>query len=95
MEKLTLYDVLDTSYKTPEQQAQQLKKFGYKFDSILSNHNEQIYYNKDKHRLLYNVSGTHNLSDWGTDGLLALGDIKDSTRYEEADNRLKAAKMKI
>ena len=91
---MTLYDVHDTSYKTPEQQAQQLKKFGYKYDSILSNDNEQIYYNPNEHRLLYNVSGTHNLSDWGTDALLALGDLKDIQRYEEADNRLKAAKMK-
>jgi predicted alpha/beta-fold hydrolase len=40
------------------------------------------------------VTGTHNLSDWGTDIYLAAGKLKSTNRYKEADNILKKAKQK-
>jgi hypothetical protein len=43
---------------------------------------------------LYNVSGTHNLKDVGTDVYLALGKLKNTNRYKEADETLKKAKAK-
>ena len=61
---------------------------------MLSNSNQQVYYNPKESKLLFNVSGTHNLADVGTDVYLALGKLKDTNRYKEAKNRLKQAKTK-
>jgi putative lipase involved disintegration of autophagic bodies len=44
--------------------------------------------------MLFNVTGTHNLRDWGTDAYLAAGKLKDTSRYKEADKRFKEAKTK-
>jgi hypothetical protein len=48
---------------------------------MLSNHNQKVYYNPTERKLLYNVSGTHNISDIGTDIYLALGGLKNTNRY--------------
>ena len=63
-------------------------------DKVLSNSNEQVYYNKKKNKLLYTVAGTHNLSDVGTDAYLAVGKLKDTNRYKEAVDVLDKAKAK-
>ena len=56
--------------------------------------NEQVYYKKKKKKLLYSVSGTHNISDVGTDAYLAVGKLKNTNRYKEAVDVLDKAKAK-
>ena len=87
---LSLHEALKNSYsKNPKENMK-----GYALDKGLSNHNQQVYYNKDKNQLLMSVAGTHNLRDWGTDIYLGLGKLKNTNRYKEADKTLKQAKDK-
>jgi hypothetical protein len=51
----------------------------------LSSHNHQVYYNN---------KNKHNLSDAITDGYLAAGKLKDTTRYKESHKILRVAKEK-
>jgi len=88
-----LYDALKSSYGDKKSQ-QQLKNAGYNYDSMLSNHNQQVWYNPNTKKMLFNVAGTHNLKDWGTDLYLAFGKLKDTNRYKEAKNILNEAKKK-
>jgi hypothetical protein len=88
----TLYEALKSSYNPKKKN--NLGKNGYALDSGLSNGNQQVYYNKDKKKLLYTVTGTHNLKDWATDAYLAFGGLKNTNRYKEADKTLKLAKEK-
>lgn len=90
---IKLYDALKSSYGD-QQSKDHLKQAGYNYDSMLSNHNQQVWYNPNEKKLLYNVAGTHNLTDWGTDAYLLAGKLKDTNRYKEADNILHQAKMK-
>lgn len=92
-EQPTLHEVLKLSYANKEKQQKGLTQHGYKYDSRLSNENQQVYYNPDKQKLLFTVSGTHNLKDWGTNAYLAVGRLKDTQRYKEADKTLKEAKQ--
>jgi hypothetical protein len=89
---LPLYDVLKNSYASVKNQKQNMN--GYIRDAELSNDNQQTYYNPSSKKLLVSVSGTHNISDLGTDAYLALGHLKDTNRYKEADNILNRAKSK-
>ena len=86
----TLHEVIKNSYE--KNKKKNIK--GYDLDESLSNHNQQVYYNKNNNKLLYSVTGTHNLSDVGTDIMLGLGRIKNTKRYKEADETLKKAKSK-
>jgi hypothetical protein len=129
--QLSLYDSLRVGYIPSEnQQGQEMSKYGYQIDKGLSNDNQQVYYNPQTNKLLYNVTGSHNLSDWvnsdlklalgikknqgkpiierGIESLLpnswkksfdrgyenTFGGFKDTTRYKQADDTLKAAKSK-
>jgi hypothetical protein len=87
---LLLHDVIKNSYA--KNKAKSMK--GYNLDEKLSNHNQQVYYNPNNKKLLYSVTGTHNLADIGTDLYLAGGHLKDTNRYKEADRTLKQAKQK-
>lgn len=91
---VNLHDVLKAGYKNKQNQQGALLKNGYVLDNDLSSDNHQTYYNKDKNKLLYNVSGTHNLKDVITDGYLALGGIKNTSRYKEDDKILRKSKEK-
>jgi len=91
---LDLHKVLKNSYASQKEQEHAFKNDGYLFDKKLSNHNEQVYYNPSKKKLLMSISGTHNISDVGTDLWLAAGKLKDTNRYKEADSVLKRAKQK-
>ena len=91
---LGLYDAMKNTYATQDKQAEFGKECGYEYDKELSNHNQQVYYNKDKGHLMFSVSGTHNISDLGTDSMLVLGRLKNTDRYKEADMTLKKAKAK-
>ena len=90
---VNLYDSLKSSYGNKKSQ-ENLKRAGYKYDSMLSNHNQQVWYNPNTKKLLYNVAGTHNLSDVGTDVWLAFGGLKNTNRYKEASKILDEAKRK-
>ncbi len=72
---LSLYDSLRVGYIGNEnKQAQEMAKYGYKIDKDLSNENQQVYYNPETKKLLYNVTGSHSLQDWvNSDLKLALG----------------------
>jgi hypothetical protein len=94
MSEVDLYDVLKNSYSDKKKQMDSLKRNGYNYDSMLSNHNQQVYYNPTDRKLIVNVAGTHNLHDVGTDLYLAAGKLKDTNRYKEADKIFKEAKQK-
>ena len=68
-----LYDLLKASYKNSHEQATSLSRFGYNRDEELSNDNQQAYFNPEKKKLIYTVTGTHNAKDWGTNAYLAVG----------------------
>ena len=96
MGKVKLHTAIKASYGD-KKAMNKLNKKGYILDKELSNDNEQVYYKHKKSggkKLLYNVAGTHNLSDVGTDVSLAFGRLKNTKRYKEADNILKKAKSK-
>jgi hypothetical protein len=90
---VNLHDTLKSSYGDKRYQNKILAK-GYIKDNQLSNHNEQVYYRPHDKKLLYNVAGTHNLNDWVTDAALLFGNLKNTSRYKEADKTLKQAKVK-
>lgn len=71
---INLYDALKSSYGD-KRSKEQLRNAGFNYDSMLSNHNQQVWFNPNSKKLLYNVAGTHNLTDWGTDLWLALGGL--------------------
>jgi hypothetical protein len=91
---LPLYDVLNSSYQNNIYQKEALSKHGYVRDDNLSNHNQQVYYHPNDNKLVFSVTGSHNLKDWGTNMYLAAGKLKDTNRYKEADKTFKAAKEK-
>ena len=96
MGKVKLHTALKASYGDKEAR-KKLNKKGYILDKELSNDNEQVWYKHKKHggkKLIYTVAGTHNLSDVGTDVSLAVGQLKSTKRYKEADETLKKAKAK-
>ena len=72
---LSLYDSLRVGYLGNEnKQGQEMAKYGYQIDKGLSNENQQVYYNPETKKLLYNVTGSHTVGDWvNSDLKLALG----------------------
>ena len=93
---LNLHDVLNNSYASRDKQKGAFKNQGYVFDSDLSDINQQVYYNPRDKKLLYSVKGTNPLSlkDLGTDAYLAMGKLKDTNRYKEAEKKLQLAKTR-
>ena len=77
---LSLYDSLRVGYLGNEnKQGKEMDRFGYQIDKKLSNENQQVYYNPESKKLLYNVTGSHNVSDWvNSDLKLALGIRKNA-----------------
>jgi hypothetical protein len=94
MNSLDLYDVINNGYKNRDHQVEAFKNNGYNYDNQLSNHNHQVYHNPTDNKLLFNVAGTHNFNDIGTDLYLASGHLKNTNRYKHADEALKKAKKK-
>jgi hypothetical protein len=93
---LNLHDVLNNSYASRDKQKGAFKNQGYVFDSDLSDINQQVYYNPREKKLLYSVKGTNpfSLKDLGTDAYLAMGKLKDTNRYKEAEKKLQLAKTR-
>lgn len=77
---LTLYDSLRVGYlPNKKEQDKEMGKFGYTMDKKLSNDNQQVYYDPENKKLLYNVTGSHNVTDWiNSDLKLALGINKNA-----------------
>lgn len=63
-------------------------------DEDLSDNNQQVFYNAKKNKVLYNVNGTHSLSDVLTDVQLGLGNLKQTDRYNSAKIVYEKAKSK-
>ena len=91
---LDLHEILKNSYADRNKQQKALKKYGYNYDSMLSNRDNQVYYNPKDNKLLHSISGTHNISDIGTDIYLGLGKLKDTDRYKDSHRILREAKNK-
>jgi hypothetical protein len=72
---VSLYDSLRVGYLSGnKKKGEEISKYGYQIDKKLSNDNQQVYYNPESKKLLYNVTGSHNLTDWvNSDLKLALG----------------------
>ena len=71
---LSLYDSLRVGYLPENQKGKEMAKYGYTIDKKLSNDNQQVYYNPETKKLLYNVTGSQSLTDWvNVDSKLALG----------------------
>ena len=77
----------------------------YQLDEQLSNKNHQVYFNKDKNDLLFNVNGTRpELMDWKNNISLGMGyfgkfipfigGMKESKRYMDSHKALRDAKKK-
>ena len=83
-----LYDVIKQGYqKNP-------KLDGFILDKEFSNRNQQAYVNPTEKKYIYNVSGTKNLNDWGTNMYLAGGKLKMTKRYQDAHEGLRNFKEK-
>ena len=91
---IDLYKPLKAGYSSRKVQKNSLKNDGYVFDGRLSNDNQQVYYRSTDKKLLINITGTHNLSDVGTDVYLGLGKLKDTNRFKEAGSINERAKKK-
>ena len=86
---LSFHSVLKNGYKQTKDNLN-----GYELDKSLSNDNYQTYFNPKDKKLLFNINGTHNAKDWITDGYLAAGHLKDTSRYKESHKALRDAKNK-
>lgn len=72
---VSLYDALRVGYLPSEsEKGREMQKYGFQIDKKLSNENQQVYYNPETKKLLYNVTGSQSLNDWvNVDAKLALG----------------------
>ena len=91
---VNFYDVLKAGYKNKKSQEGSLTKNGYIYDKDLSSDNHQTYYNPSSKKLIYNVTGSHNFSDFITDGYLAFGGLKNTSRFKEDEKILRKSKEK-
>ena len=66
--ELTLHKALKLSYLDNNKKKKKLlKKYGYRLDEDLSNHNQTVGYNAHSKKLLMTTAGTHNYDDFKTD----------------------------
>lgn len=71
---LSLYDSLRVGYLPEDKKGREMSKYGFQIDKGLSNDNQQVYFNPETKKLLYNVTGSQSLQDWvNVDAKLALG----------------------
>jgi hypothetical protein len=88
---MNLHSVLKEGYKSKNKD----NLNGYVLDRKLSDHNNKIYYDPTNKKLLHNVVGSHNLSDWVNNAKLAIGfGFKESKRYKDSHKKLRQAKEK-
>jgi len=93
--QLSLHKALKLSYMDNNKQKKKLlKKYGYRLDEDLTNHNQTVAYNPFDQKLLMSTAGTHNYDDAKTDLQLAFGNLKRTKRYNEAKETLNRANEK-
>ena len=82
---VNLYDAINSSYGN-NKSINKLKSQGYNLDSMLSNHNNQVWVNKNDKKVLFGVKGTNpkSLKDIGTDIYLAFGKLDKTDRYKDS-----------
>jgi hypothetical protein len=91
--KVNLHSVLKAGYGDKRKQEAFAMEHGYIRDPS-SNDNQQIYFHPPSKSLLVNVSGTHNISDIGTDAALVAGKLQDTKRFKQAKQAIASAKEK-
>ncbi|NDD83970.1 hypothetical protein EBZ38_06795 [bacterium] len=84
---VNLRDVLKSGYGD-KRSIEYLSSKHYELNNTLSDSNQQVYINNESKKILFNVSGTHNLNDVYTDLFLAFGRLKNTKRYREARDRI-------
>jgi hypothetical protein len=95
MSKITLYDTLKSTYND-KKAMNKLKSQGYNLDSMLSNRNNQVWYNPNEKKILFGIKGTNALSfdDLKTDFLMGIGKLEKTDRYKDSKKILQQAKNK-
>ena len=88
------YDAMKNSYASQSDQAKFGAEQGYIYDDVLSTDNSQVYYNPESGKMLYSITGTHNVSDIGTDFQLMRGRLNDTKRFKQAEDTFTLAKQK-
>ena len=88
------YDAMKNSYASQSDQAKFGAEQGYIYDDVLSTDNSQVYYNPESGKMLYSITGTHNVSDIGTDFQLMRGRLNDTKRFKQAEDTFSLAKQK-
>lgn len=91
--KVNLHSVLKAGYGDKKKQEAFAMEHGYIRDPN-SNDNQQIYFHPPSKSLLVNVTGTHNISDIGTDIALVAGKLQDTQRFKLAKQAIASAKEK-
>jgi len=93
---MSLYEVLKNSSGLLGDKKKSLNKYGYNYDSSLSSRNIQVYHNPTNNTLLYSEKGTDptKSADLRTDVSLALGNLKGTKRYKDAEKTLQKATEK-
>ena len=94
MSKITLYEVLKNTYKSPAEQENSLTKYGFNYDKELSTADIGIFYNPESEIMLFGGRGSSKLADIKTDVSLTLGNLKGTRRYKNAEKKLKLAREK-
>jgi len=93
---LDLYDIFNTSYNNPLNN-NITNNTNYKIDKNLSNEHQQVYVNNKDKKIIFNVRGTklNDINDLKADAsLLLFNNVKNSNRFQEAQNTYNNAKNK-
>ena len=89
---ISLKTAIKSSYGDKKSK-QKILSQGYIKDKNLSSGNQKVFYNKDTGNLLFNVAGSRRAKDFlYNDPMLALGGLKKTDRYKQAERTLKEAK---
>ena len=91
--RVRLVDAVKSSYGEKSGEAR-LRHAGYLKDESLSSKHQSIYYNPKESHLLVNVRGTQEVSDLVPDTAILLGRLKDTRRFQEAQEAHDRAKTK-
>jgi hypothetical protein len=86
-------DLIQASYQRNSPAEQIGNKYGLKLDSSLSNSEQKVFIDKNNNPTIA-YTGSRKIGDWMTDGLLALGLEKYSTRFRNAKQTIDNVKRK-